>query len=149
MKPIEGYEGYFIDETADVYSNKYGDLRKLKPRKIKGGYLQVKLCKDGERNHLVIHRLVYQAFVGKIPEGMEIDHIDRNPSNNKLDNLRLVTHQQNMFNIYGKGYYLNKVSNKWQAQIRLNYKRIHIGMFDTEAEARAAYLQAKEKLHII
>ena len=43
-----------------------------------------------------IHRLVYEAFIGEIPEGMKVDHIDGNRSNNKVSNLRLVTQSDNM-----------------------------------------------------
>ena len=44
------------------------------------------------------HRLIWELEVGKIPEGMVIDHIDGNGLNNKLDNLRLVTMRQNAMN---------------------------------------------------
>lgn len=45
-----------------------------------------------------IHRLVYETFKGRIPDGMEIDHFDTNKENNSLDNLRLCTHKENMNN---------------------------------------------------
>lgn len=45
-----------------------------------------------------VHRLVYQQFVGKIPKGYEIDHIDTNKQNNRVDNLRAVTKKENMNN---------------------------------------------------
>jgi hypothetical protein len=81
---------------------------------------------------------------------MQIDHIDRDRTNNKLDNLRLVTYQQNNFNRSKvNGYAWHKQTKKWRARIHLNEKDIHLGLFDTKAEARAAYLAAKEKYHII
>ena len=42
-----------------------------------------------------VHRLVVETFIGEIPDGMEVDHLDRDRSNNALDNLRIVTHSQN------------------------------------------------------
>jgi len=42
--------------------------------------------------------LVWEAFNGKIPAGLEIDHIDRDKHNNTLSNLRLVTHSENCLN---------------------------------------------------
>lgn len=48
--------------------------------------------------HKRLNRLVYELFVGKIPEGYVIDHIDTNPSNNRLDNLRAVTPKENQNN---------------------------------------------------
>ena len=49
-----------------------------------------------------IHRLVWEAFNGPIPKGLEIDHIDTDGTNNRLDNLRLVTHTENMNNPLSK-----------------------------------------------
>ena len=43
-------------------------------------------------------RVIYEAFRGKIPAGFEVDHIDGNPMNNALYNLRIVTHRENMNN---------------------------------------------------
>ena len=51
----------------------------------------------GHDKHYV-HRLIWEILFGEIPAGICIDHIDRNPSNNKIDNLRLVTHKENMNN---------------------------------------------------
>ncbi|AEJ81478.1 HNH endonuclease [Erwinia phage vB_EamP-L1] len=62
------------------------------------------LRKDGywstqsRKKNLQVHRLVWIANFGAIPPGMEIDHIDRNPSNNLIENLRLVSRSQNGFN---------------------------------------------------
>ena len=148
MKQIEGYEDYMIDEDGNVYSNKSGQVKKLKLKKTRG-YLYASLFKNKKQKTCYIHRLLYQTFVGNIPEGIEVDHIDRDKTNNKLNNLRLVTRQQNNFNTTAKGYTWNKVAKKWEAQIMLDRKKIFLGFFNTESEARAAYLAAKEKLHII
>ena len=58
------------------------------------------LCKDGKTHHLREHRYKWEFFNGKIPEGMEIDHIIpvRNGGTNKLSNLRLVTRKENLNN---------------------------------------------------
>ena len=149
MKVIEGYEDYSIDEDGNVYSMKSGELKKLKPTKNSCGYLQVALSKNGKVKIFKVHRLVYKTFIKDILKDMEIDHIDKDKTNNKLNNLRLVTHQQNNFNRNAKGYSWNKRLKKWMAYIKLNAKYIHLGFFDIEAEASAAYLAAKEKLHII
>lgn len=50
-----------------------------------------------QKNHY-IHRLVLETFLGPAPDGCECDHYDRDPSNNKLENLRWVTHYENMKN---------------------------------------------------
>ena len=62
-------------------------------------------------------------------------------------NLRIVTSQENSFNTNAKGYI--KKGKKFQAHIRINNKQIYLGYYDTEKDAHQAYLEAKEKYHII
>ena len=80
----------------------------------------------------------------------QVDHIDGQKTNNCINNLRLVTNQQNSFNrTTAKGFHFDKQRQKYKAQIRLNGKDIHLGYFSTEAEARASYLSAKLVYHKI
>ena len=98
------------------------------------------------------HRIVVAAFLGlnMTDTKRQVDHINGIRHDNRLENLRLVTHQQNHFNrTTAKGYYWNKPRRKWHAQIQIDGKRQYLGFFDTEEEARNAYLGAKERLHII
>jgi hypothetical protein len=76
---------------------------------------------------------------------LKIDHIDQNKSNNNISNFRPATQQQNSFNTNAKGYI--KRAKKWQAQIMLDGKKIHLGCFNTKEEAHQAYLDAKEIYH--
>ena len=79
-----------------------------------------------------------------------LDHIDGNILNNRIKNLRNVTNQQNNWNrTNAKGYNWHKCANKWRANISFNNKTIYLGLFEKEEDARAAYLEAKEKYHII
>jgi hypothetical protein len=78
-----------------------------------------------------------------------IDHINGVKDDNRISNLRNITFQKNLFNSKSKGCYFNKRTNKWHSQIMLDYKKIHLGFFDTEEEARTSYLNAKQKYHII
>ena len=64
-----------------------------------------------------------------------------------MNNLRIVSHQENQFNKNAKRY--TKQGKKFQAHICLNYKQIRLGYFDNEEEARNAYLEAKKIYHII
>lgn len=51
------------------------------------------------KKRYLVHRVIYEIMIGKIPDGYDIDHIDRNPHNNKLSNLRAVPHWLNMRNL--------------------------------------------------
>jgi len=98
-----------------------------------------------------MHRVVLERKLGRpIAPGMFCDHIDGNPSNNSRSNLREVTNQQNDMNrTRAKGYYWDKAKGKWGAYICLNGKKKHLGYFDVESEARAAYERGKAKYHVI
>lgn len=56
---------------------------------------QAHLQKDGKNTGFVWSRCIYTAFYGPIPEGMQVNHIDEDPTNNKLDNLNLMTPKEN------------------------------------------------------
>lgn len=95
MKYIEKYNRYIDNDYVIYRKNKDGKLVQVKPSVSKIGYQFI--CYAPKKT-VYVHRLVYEAFKGEIPEGMEIDHIDRNKLNNKPDNLRVVTHIENMNN---------------------------------------------------
>ena len=78
-----------------------------------------------------------------------IDHINNNSLDNRIENLRILTHQQNQFNTNAKGYYWNKIHNKWRAQIKIDGKTKNLGLFHNEEDAHIAYLNAKEIHHKI
>lgn len=98
------------------------------------------------------HRIIAFSFLNleiNNPK-QQVDHIDGNRINNCLSNLRVVTPQQNQWNkTKAKGYYWNKRTQKFKAQIYLNKKLIHLGYFNSEDEARAAYQAAKLVHHQI
>lgn len=83
-----------------------------------------------------VHRLIWHIYYGKKPN-KDIDHINRNPSDNRIINLRLVTRQQNCLNRRMNknntsgvtGVTWNKQINKWQAQITVSKKTILLGTF--------------------
>lgn len=71
----------------------------LKPRS--NGYVEATLSIDGRRVDVGVHRLVMAAHAGPCPDGCEVDHIDRNKANNRLDNLRYLTHEENIGRVRG------------------------------------------------
>ena len=96
------YEGlYQVNGRGDVKSLNYngtGREKILRPSTLKNGYLQVMLYNNGKTEQLKVHRIIYESFYGNIPEGMVIDHIDTNRQNNSVENLRCVTHKENVNN---------------------------------------------------
>tara|TARA_R110002020_G_scaffold11610_1_gene43459 strand:+ start:701 stop:1132 length:432 start_codon:yes stop_codon:yes gene_type:complete len=143
MEKIKGFDNYEIDREGNV-RNKTN--RFLKQHKERSGYLYVGLRKDGKGYKIKIHRLLALQFIDNPDNLPWVDHIDRDKLNNNLDNLRWVTISQNSRNKECKGYYWNKEANKWKAQYKLNCKMHHIGYYDTEEQARNAYLEAIKDL---
>jgi len=78
-----------------------------------------------------------------------IDHIDQDKMNNNIENLRVVTNQENQWNRDVKGYSFHKSSGKYVARISVDGKQKHLGKFVSEDDARNAYLNAKAKHHVI
>lgn len=70
----------------------------LAPATSPEGYQQVGLCRAGAVHHVGVHRLVYAAFHGPIPKGLHVDHINGNPADNQIFNLRVVTPAENIAN---------------------------------------------------
>ena len=97
-------------------------------------------------NNLKSHHFGWFMTYGNVDFEM-LDHINRDRCDNRISNLRIVNPQQNGFNTTAKGYFFQ--DGKWRSQITINRKKIHLGYFNTEDEARQAYLIAKEKYHII
>lgn len=60
------------------------------------GYRAAKVCVDGKKRTVNVHKIVAEAFLGPCPDGYEVDHIDTDKTNPRLDNLEYVTHEENM-----------------------------------------------------
>jgi hypothetical protein len=83
--------------------------------------------------------------------GLDIDHINGNKLDNRCSNLRFCTRSQNLANstkksgnYKGVGYFKNL--KKWRARITIDYKEVHIGLFNNEGEAAAAYDSVAQQL---
>lgn len=139
-------KGYTYDpETGKIYGVKGGEIKTLR----KDGYKQLCMKLNKKVYRLLGHHFAWYCFY-KTTDFEQLDHINTIRSDNRIQNLRIVNNQQNCFNKKTtKGYYYCKQTNKYRATICYNYKIIALGRFDTEQEARQAYLQAKEKYHVI
>ena len=110
--------------------------------------------KGKRHNHYILmHRLLLDA--DNTHKDKEIDHINGNPWDNRLCNLRFVTHSQNIQNekllrsntTGHKGVYWNKLEKKWKAAITASGNVIHLGTFYTYDEAVIARENAEKKYH--
>ena len=99
------------------------------------------------------HRIIFLWHHGYLPP--EVDHIDLNRGNNRIDNLRSATTQENQRNTRArrnnssgfKGVVYEKDRGTWRALICLDRKKIHLGRFSTPEAAHAAYKKAADKHH--
>ena len=107
----------------------------------KYGYYKVGI----DRKLYRLHNVIWNWHFGEIPEGKTVDHIDGDPTNNRIDNLRLATPRQQNLNCNRKGYSWCKRSKKWQVLHRKNGRQLFLGRYNTEEEARTAYLNAIEE----
>ena len=95
-RPVPGYEGlYDVSDLGSVRSHYGGRVRYLKGNKLKNGYIQVALYKNGKMKTFYIHRLAWEGFYGTIPSGMQIDHINTVRDDNRIENLRVVSPSEN------------------------------------------------------
>jgi len=111
-KPAVGFGGLY--EVSDQ-----GRVRSLPRNTTKGGILRLGkdpfgyptalLCKNGRRTKLRVHRMVLEAFIGLRLEGQECRHLNGIPSNNRLENLKWGTREENIQdkNLHGTTYHPN------------------------------------------
>ena len=127
--------------------------RKIKYSINNEGYYFITLTHNKIHKYYRVHRVIYKFNnpewdITYTPDN-QIDHFNNDKTNNNIENLRIVNSSENAQNrITTKGYYWNKRDEKYYAQIQVNYKLHYLGVYDTEKEAREAYLIAKNKYHI-
>lgn len=135
-KEILGYEGsYWVSNKGRVKSSN----RILKNNSSKKtGHERISLSYLGVTTRYSVHRLVAEAFLEREGGKDVVDHIDHNPRNNEISNLRWVTHRENSWNRKKQanktGYkHVSKVGNRYQAVIARC-----VGTYDTAEEAHKA-----------
>lgn len=117
--------------------------------KLHNGYIYISFM----RKRYLAHRLIFLYHHGYLPK--ILDHIDGNPLNNNIENLRPATYAQNLANMKTpktntsgvKGVCFDKSRNKWAAEIKCNGVKYRIGRFNTLEEARKAVRMKREQLH--
>jgi len=133
-KDVEGFVGYKVSSFGNVIGL---FNRVLKPTLNTDGYYIVGLHKDNKKHSKTIHRLLAIAFIPNPENKPTVDHIDRNPLNNALSNLRWATHSEQQFNkhhalgISGEKH-IYKRGNSFVVQIP---RKVYYKTFKTKEEA--------------
>ena len=120
-------------------------FRKGKEHKtVNDRYKCIRIMLNGKIISVYHHQFAYWFVYGEIVDC--VDHINRNKMDNRICNLRSVTHKENAKNTNpGKGCSYHKRLDKFQARIRINGRLKALGYFKTEKEARDAYLKARKE----
>ena len=107
-KDIPNYEGLYrasnlgrVKSLSRFRKGKNSSLASVKEKILKplinsNGYYKVELCKNSIKKKYYVHRLVYEAFNGQIPEGLQVNHINEIKTDNRLENLNLMTCKENI-----------------------------------------------------
>lgn len=152
-KDVEGYEGKYLISNTGKLKSIIGNKEKL----LNGhtnylGYLQYSLRwkLKNKANNYKAHQLVAQAFLGHKICGhkLVVDHINDIKTDNRVENLQIVTQRFNVCKTQGnyssqyKGVSWDKNRNKWLVHISINGKIKHLGLFTNEYKAHLAYQNA-------
>lgn len=115
------------------------------------GYVQIMI---DQRNYLA-HRLAWLYMTGLWPDD-QVDHINHDKTDNRWSNLRPANDSQNQQNKPPTrrsgssgllGVTWSKAAGKWASQIKIEGRRIHLGLHETKEAAHQAYVNAKRELH--
>ena len=145
------YDGYYVTKSGKVITTKVkggqGRINIFQPREHcykvdKDGYLEVCLSFIENNRHIRkyyrVHRLVYETLMGDIPQELTIDHIDANPQNNSIENLQILTRENNT-----RKALKNKKSPK-RFMYQLYKNNIYVGTFDRKEFGKNIGLKGKD-----
>jgi hypothetical protein len=108
-KPISGYDNrYEVSDLGRVRRVKGRGSSKSHPRLLRpapdtAGYIRINIFYEGKVYGNSVHQLVALAFIGPCPEGYEVNHIDLDKANNRVENLEYLSHLDNVRHAYASG----------------------------------------------
>lgn len=141
-------------ETGFIYFKAVGRGFKRRAGYIRqDGYIDIDITFDGSKNCLKAHRIAWFLATGEWPLHV-IDHMNGDRQDNRIENLRDVTPKMNIQNVrakvtrYGHPMGVQPMpGNKFRAEIQTDGSRFDLGVWESQAEAAAAYITAKTLLH--
>jgi hypothetical protein len=146
---IPDFPDYEVSSMGNV--RRVGNTENLKQNiKRKGQSKNVVLYKNGLRQDKQVHRLMAICFIPNPNNYPLIDHINRNPLDNRIENLRWCSYSQNGHNTIQiqksgfSGAYIHR--NKYRSHIYHLGKKYELGVFNTAEEAHEAYVKKKKEL---
>ena len=117
--PVSGYEGLYEAHTSGVVRSldrviRVPSISGFHDRRVRGrvmaaslnktiGYRMLALCKDGVATQRYLHHVIYESFKGPVPANLEINHKDGCKTNNRIDNLEVVTRSRNVIHAIEHG----------------------------------------------
>jgi hypothetical protein len=131
-------------EIAIVDDEYYEELSKHNWHLNTNGHAKRGHRVNGKYTNIFMHHQIITP-----PKGYFVDHINGNKLDNRRENLRICTPQQNVFNLHKdkpKGVYHNKEWDTWIAYITFNQVRCYLGSYKTEREAAITYNEAAKEL---
>lgn len=151
MKEIKLTQG----KVTKVDDHLFDELNKYKwyASKMNGQYYVVRWDRPNGKRRVLL--LMHRVILGITDRNVHVDHKDLDPLNNQLYNIRQATHKENSRNrgitkrstCGFKGVFWEKCANKWRAQLHIDRKKIHLGLFNDINDAARAYNAAAIKYH--
>jgi len=147
-KPVSGFEGYEVSNTGIIRSVRFNKVRNLVYSTGEDGRKTVTFSVKCKPHKFYVHRIVASEFLPADDTRYAVDHIDRDPSNNHISNLRWATRSENQANRPGTsvtGYKgVHHSGERFYAKIYHQNKFIYLGTFESAELAHQAY-RAKAK----
>ena len=134
------YRIYFSDNSSFLIDREdFDTINKFTWFKGRRGYPIAHLKLEGKK----LTRPVHKVILSDVGKDMNIDHINRDRMDNRRSNLRVCSHQENMFNQRKRntntsgyiGVAYHKAANKYESYINLDAKKHYLGLYDTAIEA--------------
>jgi len=166
-KDIKGFEGIYqvsnfgrIKSLRRIVAGRWGNQQiSEKIMSLVNGtknYKLVNLALNRKKKVCKVHQLVWDAFGDRPRDGLrlQVDHIDHNKANNRIDNLQLLSNRNNVIKMFSTkkrssqypGVSWHKQNNYWTARIKVGKVYKHLGVFQDELEAAKAYQDIKSQI---